>query len=296
MKSDAERWLITGASGQLGSHLIRQLAGDPHAPTLLALVGRGSTGTPGVHEERVDLADADGLRRCVERFRPTHVLHVGAMSAVADCHERPYDAERINAEATRVLAQVAAAGGARLVYTSTDMVFAGDAAPYRETDRPRPLSIYGRTKLEGEQAVAVFDRSLVVRLPLMYGFPLSTRETTFTKQIAALRRGEPLKLFGDEFRTPVWLSDAAAALIGLARSELAGLIHVAGPERLSRYELIEGCARLLGIESPRLAAVSRNSIASPEPRPADLSLDGARFARLLPELAPRPVRPAVFAC
>ena len=289
-----ERWLVTGASGQLGSHIVRRLVRDRRTPTVLALAGRHEVGSSGVEVRRIDLGNLRELRDCVGSFRPTHVLHVGALSAVGECYARPADADLINTEATGVLAEAAARVGARFVFSSTDMVFAGDDAPYGEADPPRPLSHYGHTKLAAERLLSRHDHALSVRLPLMYGFPCNGRATTFVKQIAALRTGEPLRLFTDEWRSPVWLADAARALIGLARSGLSGVIHVAGPERLSRYDLLARCAGLLGIEKARLVAASRLDIDAPEPRPADLSLDVSRLAHAFPELLPGPLRPAVF--
>ena len=172
------------------------------------------------------------------------------------------------------------------------MVFAGNAAPYRETDPGKPVSHYGRTKLAAERLLLERDNTLVVRLPLMYGLPVTSRPSTFAAQIAALRRGTSLRLFTDEHRTPIWLADAAKAVLGLARSERTGLLHVAGPERLSRYELVARFARLLGIEDPPLEPVSRLSIAAAEPRPADLSLDDSIFRREFPALAPGPIAAA----
>jgi dTDP-4-dehydrorhamnose reductase len=174
------------------------------------------------------------------------------------------------------------------------MVFAGDAAPYCESDPPQPLSRYAQTKLAAEQFLTGCRHVATVRLPLMYGFPCGSRATTFVKQIAALRAGEPLSLFADEFRTPVWLVDAARVLIGLARSDFTGLIHVAGPDRLSRYELIANCAALLNIAAPRLVPISRHDGDAPEPRPEDLSLDASHFQALFPNLCPGPLRESVF--
>lgn len=289
-----ERWLITGATGQLGGHVVRQLASDERPDAILALTGQHDVGTPGVPVQAVDLADLATLRACVAAFRPTDIVHLGAMTSVADCHARPADAEQINVQATGALAEAANELRARLLFSSSDMVFGGAAAPYRESDEPRPLSHYGRTKAAAERLLVGRERTLVVRLPLMYGLPAGARETTFTRQLAALRGGQPVRLFTDEFRTPVWLADAARALIALARSELAGIIHLAGPERLSRYELVARCAVVLGIARPHLVPVSRLDIDAAEPRPADLSLDGSRFAHLYPQLAPGPLQATVF--
>lgn len=279
----------------MGGHLLRQLARETEPDDLLGLTRAPGDVASGVRAASVDLDDSDALRHAITESRPSHILHVGAMTAVGDCYAQPEAARRVNVAATRVLAEAAAEYGGRLVYTSTDMVFAGNRAPYRESDSPRPLSHYGRTKLAAEQELAKSERTLTVRLPLMYGFPCTRRETTFAKQIAALRSGQPLRLFTDEYRTPVWLADAARALIGLARSELTGIIHVTGPERMSRFELVERFARLLGIDDAKLEAVSRLSIEAAEPRPEDLSLDGSRLAELFPELVPGPIRAEVFA-
>lgn len=298
-----QRWLITGASGQLGGHLLRLLTEPSDTPReILALAGQGPVFEPpapavGPAAEltilRLDLRDLDALRETVAVFAPTHVVHVGAMTAVGDCLQRPADAARINTDATRELALAAARRGARFVFSSTDMVFAGDAAPYRETDAPRPLSHYGRAKSAAERALRGVDNALVVRIPLLWGRPCTDRSNTFMTQLAALRAGRPLKLFTDEFRTPIHVADAAAALIALAESPLTGTIHVAGSERLSRYEMIRRVAAALGIAEPKLEAISRLSIESPEPRPADLSLDATRFRALFPALPIRPVGAAI---
>jgi dTDP-4-dehydrorhamnose reductase len=151
------------------------------------------------------------------------------------------------------------------------------------------LSHYGKTKAEAERLVLEFPRTLVVRLPLMYGFPKIPRQTTFEQQVAALAARTPLRLFSDEYRTPVALRDAARALLALAGSEMTGIIHVAGPERLSRFEMGQRFAAALGIEDPNLVSVSRLSIDAAEARPADLSLDGSRFNECFPRLAPGPI-------
>ena len=290
-----ERWLITGASGQLGGHLIRRLSIDVSADDLLAVVRANSPIPAGCSLSRIDLADFDALHRMIREFRPTYVIHTAALTAVADCYRDPDAATRLNATGTGILAEATADVGGRFVFTSTDMVFDGDHAPYGETAEPSPSSVYGHSKLAGERETCRFDRSLVVRIPLMYGFPAVPRETTYTRQVAALRAGEPLKLFTDEFRTPAWLGDAARALIGLARSEYAGLIHIAGPERMSRYDIVAGIARHLGIQNPHLDKISRLAFESPEPRPADLSLKYEILRLEFPELLPGPMRPEAFA-
>ncbi len=290
-----QRWLITGASGQLGGHVVRRLAGEVPAPHVLALAGKGDVAQAGGTVERIDLADLDGLRACVKAHQPTHVIHAGAMTSVADAFAQPERATCVNTRATQALVEAAVGVGARFLFCSTDMVFDGAAAPYHESDAPAPLSHYGRTKADAEQLVLALPGTLAVRLPLMYGFACGRRDTTFARQMAALRQGQPLRLFVDEFRTPIWLGDAAAAVVALARGGVGGIIHVAGPRRMSRYEMVEEFAGLLNIPEPRLVPIPRSSADAAEPRPEDLSLDGTRFVELFPNLAPGPIRWEVFA-
>src|SRR5262245_36566411 len=132
-----ERWIVTSASGQLGGHLIRQLLPDARVAIILAgprnpLVSGATPGEPPPLRAECDLSALDQLAALVTEFRPTHIAHVGAMTAVADCFAAPKAAERANTLATAALAGAAAATGARMVFSSSDMVFAGDAAPYRE--------------------------------------------------------------------------------------------------------------------------------------------------------------------
>lgn len=290
-----ERWLVTGAAGQLGGHVTARLRAASPGPVLFACTRGGGRTVAGVHLAPVELSDLDALRRYVAACQPTHVVHVGAMTAVADAHAQPELAQRVNVDAAEALADAAAACGARFVFTSTDMVFDGERALYGEDDPVAPLSVYGRTKAEAERRIREFPNTLVVRLPLMYGLPIAPRETTFVRQLAALRAGQPLRLFADEFRTPIWLSDAADALLAVARGDATGVLHVAGPERLSRYDLLARFAELLGIANPRLTPISRREIEAAEPRPRDLSLDDARFRALFPAAAPGPIRLAALA-
>jgi dTDP-4-dehydrorhamnose reductase len=289
-----ESWLITGSTGQLGGHLLAALARDPAPKRVMAHRHReGPPVHPAESTSVADLLDTAALTSMIDALRPTHIFHTAAMTAVSDCHADPAAARRANTDATRTIAAAAQVVGARLIFTSTDMVFAGDAAPYRETDPPNPLSEYGCTKAAAERELAAFPNTLTVRIPLLFGTPRNERRTTFAAQLAALQSGQPLKLFADEFRTPLWLPDAAAALVALARSDLAGVIHLAGPQRLSRLEMIEQVAAAREIDHPTIVPVSRLSVPSAEPRPADLSLDAARFLAQFPRLAPRSVRDAM---
>jgi dTDP-4-dehydrorhamnose reductase len=228
----------------------------------------------------VDLADVDGLALAFRRVRPAVVIHTGAMTAVTACARDPARAEQINVQGTRVLAELAAEARARLLLTSTDLVFDGAQGWYREQDLAAPLSVYGRTKVGAEQAVLACPGGVVARVSLLFGPGIVGRASFFDTQMLSLCQGRPCALFADEWRTPLDLLTAAQSVLAVARSDFAGVLHLGGPERLSRLEMGRRLAAFLGCEPALLTPASRTS--SPEPRPRDTALDSARWRALFP--------------
>jgi dTDP-4-dehydrorhamnose reductase len=277
--------LITGASGQLGAYLLRK--SKCGAQAVAAWSGSRTGELEGVRLRPVDLADPDAVAAAFREARPTAVIHAGAVSAVSACFRDPEYAHRVNTKGSAVLAELADRAGVRLVLVSTDLVFDGTRGGYREDDAPAPLSIYGRTKAAAEQAVLAFPRHAVVRLSLLFGPSLCGRPSFFDDQLAALRRGTPCRLFEDEWRTPLDLVTAARGLLAVAGSDVTGLLHLGGPERLSRWEMGLRLASFLGTDSSALVPVTRDSARAPEPRPRDTSLDSSRWRELFPD-QPRP--------
>lgn len=271
-------FLLTGASGQLGSYLRRRLREE--ASPFVAWAG--SRATEGC--QSIDLSDSDAVRRAFRAADPAVVIHAAALARVADCHRDPSLAHRINATATETLAEECRRSGARLVYVSTDLVFAGDHPPYREDATPQPLSVYGKTKLMGELAAARCDNHLIARVSLLFGPALATTTTFFDDMVSALRERKPINLFHDEWRTPLDLSTAADALLALAQGEATGVVHVGGPERISRLEMGRRLATHLGVADDVIRAVGRDDVPGNEPRPCDLALDSARWRVLCPQV------------
>jgi dTDP-4-dehydrorhamnose reductase len=276
------RLLLTGASGQLGAYLLRRLARLP-----LDVIAWTGSRTGQLFEFPllpIDLADQSAVRTAFHAATPDLVLHTAALARLADCHRDPQRAHQVNTAATATLADLCASAGARLVFVSTDLVFDGEGAPYRATDPPTPLSVYARTKAAAEAAVLAHPRHAVARVSLLFGPALNGRPSFFDEQVSALRAGRPITLFADEWRTPLDLDTAATALIELSLSNVNGVLHVGGPERLSRAEMGRQLAEALGVDSGVVVAVRREDVPAPEPRPRDTSLDSERWRALFPQL------------
>jgi dTDP-4-dehydrorhamnose reductase len=275
------RWLVTGASGQLGGYLLRHLR-DP-GEEVVAWSGSVCGEVCGVPLRVVDLTDADALATAFRDARPQAVIHAAALARVDECIRDPKRARRVNTDATAHLAELAGDTGARFVYVSTDLVFDGECAPYRESDPPQPLSVYGHTKADGETAALAVPRTVVARVSLLFGPTLTGRPGFFDGLIASLRAGRQVTMFADEWRTPLAMPAAAAALVEIARSDVTGILHIGGPDRLSRLEMGQCIADHLGASRSALISGSRNSVAATEPRARDVSLDSSRWRSLFPQ-------------
>jgi dTDP-4-dehydrorhamnose reductase len=225
--------------------------------------------------------------------RPHAVVHAAVLGRTDLCEQRPEEAERVNVELPRSLARECTRRGARLVTLSTDLVFAGDRPFLRESDPPGPLSVYGRTKLLGEEAVLdACPAAAVVRLALVLGRGHGPRGTSTESVAWALSAGRPVRLFTDEHRTPVDAASVADAVSRLLESSAAGRFHLGGPERLSRHALGLRVASVLGLDASLVEAARQDEHAGPDRRPADVSLDATR-ARVELGFSPLPLDEAI---
>ena len=287
------RIVLTGASGQLGDYLAGRLVASGHE---VAAWSGAETGTrAGLRLRPIDLIDAAATEAALDKADPEAIIHAAALSTADAVRRDPVKARAINVEATARLAAWCARRDRRLVFVSTDLVFDGARSWSREDDPAEPILAYGRTKREAEPAVLAIPRGLVARLSLLFGPAREGRPTYFDRAVTALRTGQPQTFFEDEYRTPLDYATAAAILARLAESDATGLLHVAGRERVSRFELMSRSALALGLD-PGLVRGNRQSDAGlTEPRPADVSLNTDQLAALLPDLARPLIEEAVAA-
>jgi len=249
--------LVTGAEGLLGSAIVADARARGHE-----VVGLG--------HGALDVTDERAVHRAIEGARPEAVIHCAAYTAVDKAESEPDSARAVNRDGTRYVAEASKASGATLVYISTDYVFDGrKRTPYLPLDEPGPLSVYARTKLEGEQAVrSVGGTWLIVRTGWLYG-----RGNGFVPAI--LRRGRDrgaLRVVDDQRGRPTWAPHAAAAVLDLLERGTRGITHVAGGGECTWFELAHEVLRVEDLEAP-LTAISSAEYGAPAPRPAYSVLD-----------------------
>lgn len=272
------RVLVTGAGGLLGGRLAAVLAGR-----LEVLAGRHRAPAPlGLAEIALELLVPASLDASIERARPAAIVHCAALADADRCEADPETARRLNVGASEILARLCQKRGIRLVAVSTDLVFPGDRSFVRETDPPGPLMTYARTKLEAEEAVlGLCPGSAVVRVALVHGRGHGPKGTASESIAWSLRAGKRVRLFADQYRTPVDPESVAHAVEQLLRASGTGRYHLGGPERLSRHQLGLRVARVLGLREDLIEAVTQAEHLIGVARPADVSLDSGRAAREL---------------
>ena len=266
------RILVTGAQGQVGYELARLLS--VHGEVIA---------TDRTH---LDLADADAIVAAVRTSAPALIVNAAAYTAVDTAEAEPELAHAINARAPGILAEEARRSGALLIHYSTDYVFDGEAAtPYAEDAPTRPLSVYGRTKLAGEQAIAAAGAdALIFRTSWVYG--LRGRNFLLTMQRLARERDE-LRVVADQSGVPNWsrtLARTTATLVARGLPwlrERAGLFHLTSTGATTWFEFARAivAATITTGAPPRVVPIATADYPTPARRPANSVLSSARFER-----------------
>ncbi|HEU5266671.1 MAG TPA: dTDP-4-dehydrorhamnose reductase [Jatrophihabitans sp.] len=250
------RWLVTGAGGQLGHHVVHRLraAGDD----VVALT-----------RHDLDITRPDDVEAAIAAHRPDVVINTAAYTAVDAAETDEHTAALVNGTAPGVIAAAVDRHGGRLLHVSTDYVFDGTAhRPYEVDDPVGPRSAYGRTKLAGERAVraALPERGHIVRTAWVYGGP----GPNFVDTMRRLERErDTLDVVDDQIGSPTWVGDLAGALIELGRADVAGgVLHYACAGTGSWCDLARETFRLVGADPARVRPVGTDAFPRPAPRPA----------------------------
>jgi dTDP-4-dehydrorhamnose reductase len=274
-----KKLLITGASGFLGWHLCQlaqktwQVYGICRSQVSSSRYPQG-VALPHISSIPLDLTDWTALKTQFQILKPDAVIHTAAISSPNACQENPTLSHLINVTASWHLAELSAAAQIPYLFTSSEQVFNGLNAPYRETDRVCPLNQYGEQKAAAE--VGILERhatATICRMPLMYG--VAPRSSFIQPFIETLKSGKPLNLFTDEIRNPVSGTAAAQGLLMTLEKQVTGYLHLGGKERLSRYEMGLLLVDILQIKNAKLNACRQADVQMSAPRPPDASLDSS---------------------
>jgi len=217
-----ERILITGGSSYLGRHLA-PIASEKfyvcytyhnHDP----LGGQGSN---------LDIRDGQAVRQLVVACQPSTIIHLAGS-------DRSPDMDNVIRLGARHICDSAASSGAKLIHLSSDVIFDGRHAPYDENARPDPVHAYGRAKAAAESIIAGYDNHLIIRTSLIYGLDIIDHSTEWVT--TALSRGQPVRLYDNQIRNPIWVGTLSRALLECMALPYRGILNVAGRQSLSRAD------------------------------------------------------------
>lgn len=267
-----ESLLITGGSGFLGANLA--LMTSSYWKTY------ATYHSSPVHNKRLgvalhlDIKNRDEVEKIVYEISPKVIIHTAAITNSDFCVEHQKTAWEVNVNGTENIASAAKQVKARLIYISTDLVFKGDKSFYSEKDIPTPLCYYGKTKLEGEKIVSSLSSNYcIVRTSLIYGWSLNSSKCFTEVMISNLKNGKKVRLFVDEYRTPIYTKNLCEILLELAkRNDLQGVYHICGSERLSRFEFGLKLSEIFDFNKELIIPISINDFSFKDKRPKDCSM------------------------
>lgn len=270
-----KRIFLTGSTGFLGSHLLKDVPTDVKLYCGL----RTSSNAPGIHNILLELKDSDLIPETLDRINPDIVIHVAAISSEAACVRDPHIAYQVNVGSVLAMQQWCQHNNRRFIFTSTDLIFDGRKGNYSEVDVARPTMAYGCLKAEAESLVRQVDDHLILRLPLLFGIGYGDRKGGLYQFMRSVSDGQSIYLFEDEFRTPVYVKDVAEFIWKIADADITGTFHLGGHERISRLELGQLFVSHLNLDDAHLIPVSRADKGMNN-RPEDTSLDSRSAMRL----------------
>ena len=276
-------WLVTGAEGFLGANAGWFLGPRAHA---VGITRRPNTPAHFAAALHGDLTEPADIAAKVRNVKPAVILHAGAMASHEMCEANPQLAKEVNADATRELARAAHDCGAAFIYISTDAVFDGTRGGYSEEDKPNPFSVYGATKLLGEQyALQEHPDALIIRTNFFGWSPTGSRSILefFVNSMAS---GTRVNGYTDFTVTSTYAQSLMGAVWALTEQGATGIVHVASSDAVSKFDF--GCivAATFGLDAGLINAEQAEADGHRTDRRRDLSLRVARLEELLGEPAP----------
>ncbi len=230
-----------------------------------------------------DLTNLGRLEKLCTAIQPRIIVHTAALSNPDVCETERMLALTLNTFATRELARITSLLGSKLIYLSSDLIFDGIKGMYNEADQPAPMNYYAKTKYLGElETTNNCGNYVILRLSLVYGRSSGLNENSLEKMQRQVRQGQKLRLFTDQYRTPLYAGDVVVAIERIiADNSVKGLFHLGGPEKMSRFEFGQQFCKAFRFPLDLLVPTSLTEAKLLGRRPRDCSLDSRKATRVL---------------
>jgi len=253
--------LITGGSGLLGQYLNLAISTNH---TILTFYHSNIGNCADFNSIKIDLLDTIELGKVFTDFQPDVVIHTAAIShPILPEGISSKNVFELNVTATKNIAELCEKFNSRLIYTSTDLVYAGyRGLMLKENAKLIPVTLYAETKLMGEIKIQqTFDNYIILRTALLFGFGINHSKNHFHQMHKDLQQGKSVKLFTDQFRSPLSLIEAARILNEIVSSDIKSeIINFSGLERVSRYKLGERLCEIAKFDKNLLTKITMDDV------------------------------------
>ncbi len=261
--------LIIGASGQVGGALKYKLKDDSEvAGTYTANEKEGLI--------RLDITKKEGLDQVIKEF--DSIILCSAAANVDYCETHMEEAQRLNVDGARNVAESCSRLGKKLVFMSTDYVFDGASGPYSEDATTNPINVYGKTKLEGEKIVSQVEGSLILRITNVFNWGFDKRNF-FYFVYTNLKAGKPVKGITDQYATPCFSGNLADFIIELINENKSGVYNIGLDEYLTRYDFATRIADFFNLDRSLIGKVTTAELKQIAPRPKFAGFDLSKIKR-----------------
>ncbi len=270
MNKKRKRLLVTGASGFLGWNICSVVH---KSWDVFGVAFSNPLEVSGVNIKVVDLTDFYNLKQLFIEVAPDAVIHAAAAANTSYCQIKQKESHKINVDTSINIADLCMKRNIPLVFVSTDMVFDGLNAPYKEEDPVCPVNTYGEQKvLAEEEMIKRCPEMTICRTSIMFGHHPERSKNWFQKNVESMRMRQDVQLFVDEYRTFLSVRKAVSGLL-LAIDNISGILHLSGDERISRYDFARIVTGVFHINNARLTPCYHRDVPVTAPRAKDLSLD-----------------------
>lgn len=279
--------LVTGGTGLIGRYLLRQLKAQTETVATY-FRNRRFERIRDIKYYHLDVTMGKEVLELFKAERPNVVVHTASIGSVDYSENHQDEARLVNVGGTKNVVAAAMACNAKFIFISSNSVFSGENPPYKEQDPPNPINYYGQLKLEGERIVAASGlRYAIVRPILIYGWnDPNGRPNPVTWLLSKLKNGQQVKIVDDVYCNPLLASNCAEALCSIILNDEEGVYHIAGRDRINRFDFALKAAEAFGLDYGLIVPVKSSYFKNIAPRPKDTTHS---TKKMQDELGVRPI-------
>ncbi|MBL7046590.1 MAG: dTDP-4-dehydrorhamnose reductase [Candidatus Marinimicrobia bacterium] len=262
----SKRILITGAFGQLGEAVIREL--QPHFDLLATDIQIVKTKSFLYQVKHLDITSRPGVMKIVKNFNPEIIINMAAYIDVDGCETNREIAWNVNVRGVEYLLEAIRRKKTRIIHISSDYIFNGENGPYKEKDIPNPINYYGKTKLASENAIrGSANPWVILRTNVLYGSSTRSRASFVNWVVTSLRQGKEITVVDDQIGNPTWTGGLAEAIKMAILLNVRGIFNYGGAEFLSRFQFAQKIANVFECDKSSVVPVSTDDLNQIAQRP-----------------------------